>query len=163
MNIYTISFFGHRDFYEHHKCENKLILIIKDLINTKEYVEFLIGRNGEFDTFISSIIREIKNSTWDKNSALTLVLPYATSEYINNKESFDKYYDEVEICRSSSTAHYKSAIQIRNKEMVNRSDLIIFYVEQNYGGAYQTLEYAKKLNKNFINLATKECYQTRHF
>ena len=34
----------------------------------------------------------------------------------------------------------KSAFQVRNKSMVDRSDLVICYVETNEGGAYQTIE-----------------------
>ena len=57
MNTFTVSFFGHRDFSEHYLYEDKLIEIIKDLIRTKEYVEFLVGRNGEFDIFATSCVR----------------------------------------------------------------------------------------------------------
>lgn len=52
----------------------------------------------------------------------------------------------------SCKAHPKSAIQIRNKYMVNRSDLVIFYVETTSGGAYQTMKYADKQCKNIINI-----------
>ena len=37
--------------------------------------------------------------------------------------------------------------------MVDQADLIIAYVDHPYGGAYKTLEYAKKKQKNIINLA----------
>ena len=153
MNIYTVSFFGHRDFYAHHKCESKLEPIIRELLNTKEYVDFLVGRNGEFDIFASSIVRRAKKNVWDANSSLVLILPYPTAEYTNSQEYFDNFYDEIEISEKASLSHFKSAMQIRNKEMVDRSDLIICYIERNSGGAYQTIEYAKKQNKKIINLA----------
>ena len=153
MDIYTVSFFGHRDFYAHHKCEAKLEPIIRELLNTKEYVDFLVGRNGEFDVFASSIVRRAKKNIWDANSSLVLVLPYPTSEYTNSQEYFEDFYDEIEISEKASMSHFKSAMQIRNKEMVDRSDLVICYIERNSGGAYQTIEYAKKQNKRIINLA----------
>ena len=84
-----------------------------------------------------------------------LVLPYDTAEYRNNREIFDNYYDEVEICEKTCTAHYKSAIQIRNKAMVDRSDLVVFYLEYKSGGAYQTYKYAVKQKKKII-LINKE-------
>jgi len=37
--------------------------------------------------------------------------------------------------------------------MVDRSDLIVFYVERNSGGAYQTLRYAEKQEKAYINIS----------
>ena len=49
--------------------------------------------------------------------------------------------------------HFKSAHQIRNRFMVDRSDLVIFCVGHNSGGAYQTMQYAKKANANIVNLS----------
>lgn len=53
-------------------------------------------------------------------------------------------------------AHYKAAIQIRNKEMVELSDLIVCYIKNNRGGAYKTMDYATKHEKDIINLAKYE-------
>ena len=47
-------------------------------------------------------------------------------------------------------------MQIRNREMVDRSDLVIFCVERSSGGAYQTMKYAVKQEKNIINLCADE-------
>ena len=87
------------------------------------------------------------------NSALVLVLPYLTAEYENNHQSFHEYYDEIEICQDAAEGHYKAAIQVRNQEMVDRSDLIVCCIEHNSGGAFQTVEYAKKKNKEIVNLS----------
>ena len=62
-------------------------------------------------------------------------------------------YDEVEICSESDGSHPKAAYQIRNRCMVDRSDLVIFYVTHNSGGAYQTMQYAKSIGKTIINIA----------
>lgn len=82
-----------------------------------------------------------------------LVLPYPTAEYLGNKKHYHKYYSDIEISFAASNAHPKSAIQIRNREMVDRADLVICYVEHNEGGAYKTMKYALKQNKQVINLA----------
>ena len=66
--------------------------------------------------------------------------------------SFFDYYDEIEVYETSSNAHFKSAIQIRNRYIIDKSDLTIFYVNTSRGGAYQTYCYAKNQNKNIINL-----------
>ena len=47
----------------------------------------------------------------------------------------------------------KRAYQIRNRQMVDRSDLVVFYVEHNSGGAYQTMRYAQERGKQIVNLA----------
>jgi len=152
MNLYTVSFFGHRQIVNVFAIEQRLETLIRELLITKEYVELLIGRDGEFDQLVASTVRRCKRSIRDDNSALVLVLPYPTAEYRNNEQSFYEYYDEIEICAESAERHFKSAHQIRNRSMVDRSHLVVFCVEHNSGGAYQTMQYAKKANANIINL-----------
>ena len=126
---------------------------IRILLESKEYVEFLVGRNGEFDQLVSSTVRRVKRNYRDDNSALVLVLPYLSAEYEKNEEAFQEYYDEAEICQSSSAAHFKAVMQLRNREMVGRSDLVVCYIEHNSGGAFQTVQYEKKKNQEIVNLS----------
>lgn len=156
MEVYTVAFFGHRMLDYSLQIENRLDIIIKRLISEKTYVEFLVGRNGEFDQYVSSAIIRTKRTYRDDNSFHILVLPYATAEYLNNVRSFEEYYDEIEICQESARAHYKSAIQIRNRLMVDRADLIVCCIDRELGGAYQTIQYAQKQKKRIINLAAGE-------
>ncbi len=75
-------------------------------------------------------------------------------EYRDNEQEYLKYYDEVEICEESSTVHFKSAIQIRNKSMIDRSDLVVCCIQHETGGAYQSVQYAIQKNIEVINLAS---------
>ena len=95
LDIYTVAFFGHRYIDNPLKVEALLEEQIRKLINEKEYVDFLVGRNGEFDQCASSTVLRVRKNVRDDNSALVLVLPYATSEYLNNEESFNEYYTDV--------------------------------------------------------------------
>ena len=61
MNIYTVSFFGHREIERPIEIENRLDKLLHDLINQNEYIEFLIGRDGEFDLLASSAIKRAIN------------------------------------------------------------------------------------------------------
>ena len=54
MEPFTISFFGHRRIENLVSIESKLISIVRDLLKSKAYVEFLVGRNGDFDQLVSS-------------------------------------------------------------------------------------------------------------
>ena len=155
LDIYTVAFFGHRYIDNPLNVEELLEEPIRKLINEKEYVDFLVGRNGEFDQCVSSTVLRVRKNVRDDNSALVLMLPYPTAEYLNNEEYFHDYYTDVEISHAASMAHPKSAIQIRNREMVDRSDLVICYVDNNHGGAWQTVKYAMEKEKNIINLAEK--------
>ena len=153
MNIYTVSFFGHRHLSDQFAIEERLDPILRDLINSKEYVEFLVGRDGEFDQLVSSAIIRAKEKYGYGNVSHILVLPYERADYRDNKESFERYYDEVEICAESQCAYPKAAIGIRNRVIVDRSDMVICYVEHRSGGAYAAVSYADRQNKHIINLA----------
>ena len=153
MEIFTVAFFGHRYIDNPFRIEERLEEHIYRLLAEKEYVDFLVGRDGEFDQFASSAVLRIRKRYRDDNSSLILVLPYARAEYLNNEESYHNYYSEVEISYEASKAHPKAAIQIRNREMVDRADLILCCIEREHGGAWQTIQYAIKQGKTVINLA----------
>ena len=92
MNLFAVSFFGHREVDDPFVIEQQLEVIIRELLHSKEYVEFLVGRDGEFDQLVSSTIRRCKRTIRDDNSSLVLVLPYMTVEYRNNEQAFHEYY-----------------------------------------------------------------------
>lgn len=75
MEIFTVSFFGHRKVSQFSLVEERLEAVIQRLLEEKEYVEFLVGRSGEFDQLASSAVRRTKRTLRDDNSALVLVLP----------------------------------------------------------------------------------------
>lgn len=152
MDDFTVSFFGHRSISYPLRVEEKLDKIIRDLLKQKAYVTFLVGRDGEFDLAATSTIHRCKRLVRSDNSALTWVLPYVTADFTNNENAYWDYYDEIEVCEASALSHYKAAFQARNKYMVDRSDLIIFCIEHNHGGAYQTMRYAIKQGKQIINI-----------
>lgn len=153
LDIYTVSFFGHRNMECGSEIGNRLDRLLHDLIRQKEYVEFLIGRDGDFDLLASAAIRQAVRDHGYGNTHFTLVLPYMKAEYRDNEQSYLDYYDEVEICSESANAHPKSAIQVRNRNIVDRSDLIICCIQHKSGGAYKTIKYAEKQGKRIINLA----------
>ena len=153
MNIYTVSFFGHRIIDRPLPVERRIEALIQKLLSEKEYVEFLVGRDGDFDQLASSTVRRCKRTFRDDNSALVWVMPYETAEYRENEEAFHSYYDDIEVCSVSACCHYKKAHQARNREMVSRSDLVVFFVDRKTGGSYQTLQFARKTGKHIVNLA----------
>lgn len=131
------------------RVERRLEELIKELLFTKQYVEFLVGRDGDFDLLVASVIRRCKRECRSDNSSLVWVLPYMTADFRDNEESYREYYDEIEVF---SGTHYKAAFQQRNRSMIDRSDLAVFYVEKTEGGAYSTMEYAAAQSVETINL-----------
>lgn len=155
LKIFTVAFFGHRYLDDFFRVEFLVEEQIRKMIVEKEYVDFLVGRNGDFDQCVSSTVHRTWKNYRDDNSSLVLLLPYLTAEYTNNQKNFDDYYSNVEISYAAAAAHPKAAIQIRNREMVDRADLIVCYVERNEGGAYKAMKYALSIDKPVINLATR--------
>lgn len=149
----TVSFFGHRIIEDYQAVESKLYELIRILIaNSHNEIEFLIGRNGDFDQMAASVIRRLKKESDCVNASLTLILPYETAELRKNAEAFENYYDSIEICEASALCNPKYAIVARNRDMVDRSDMVVVYVKNKTGGAYQSLKYAEKNQKRIINL-----------
>lgn len=149
MEVYTVSFFGHRRLYNSIRIEERLEQYVRELLQTKKYVEFLVGKDGDFDILVASVIRRCKRLYRDDNSSLVLVLPYMRVDLRDNEESYREYFDEIEVFSGS---HYKSAFQERNRAMVDRADLVFFAVNRTEGGAYSTMKYAQAKGKEIINL-----------
>ena len=120
---------------------------------TKQYIEFLVGREGEFDILAASVVKRVKKQMDYGNCSLIWVLPYMKAEFRDNEKEFLEYFDDVEICEQSAKAHFKSAMQIRNRVMVDKSDLIICCIQHKSGGAYKTVQYAQKQGQTIINIA----------
>ena len=152
MDIYRVAFFGHRRIDKFREIEERLVPILKELILTKEYVEFYIGRNGDFDEFVASVIKRVQKQLDRDNNVMILTLPYTVKDI----EYYEDYYDEIVIPDAIGKAHPKGAITLRNKWMVEESDLVVCYVERESGGAYSAVKYAKKLNKRVVNIGSAE-------
>lgn len=149
--IYRVAFFGHRRIYNIRKIEEKLVPILNELILTKEYVEFYIGRNGDFDEFVASVIKRVQKQLDRDNNVMILTLPYTVKDI----EYYEDYYDEIVIPEAIGKAHPKASITLRNRWMAETCDLVICYIEREEGGAYAAVKYAMKKNMEIINICEK--------
>lgn len=140
--------FGHRNYYKDIKAD--LQTVIERLIIEDGVTFFLTGGMGNFDSLFSSAVRTCK--IYHKNVQLVLVKPYFSNELNANKEYYEYYYDDVIIPEEIAECHYKSAITKRNRWMVDRSDIVISGVYRDYGGAYEAIRYANKLDKHVIDI-----------
>ena len=152
---FIVCLFGHRRIDEPVLVEERLRVVIEEIVDAHKCVEFLVGREGEFDLLASSVIKDIKRRKDCPDCSLTLIMPYLKADFLNNQQGYEDYYDSVQLCEEFSANHPKSAIKVRNRYMVDRSDLCIFYVASTSGGAYQTMRYARRRGKNVINLGEK--------
>lgn len=146
----VISFCGHRDFIKTEKVVEQLFLILEEVVGENS-VLFYLGGYGGFDNFAYECCKKYKSA--HANVKLVFVTPYLTESYQKNrlqgiKDNFDDIiYPELE------KRLPRLAVLFRNYYMVEAADYVVAYVNRDWGGAYKTLEYAKKLGKKIINLA----------
>ena len=152
--IYHVSFIGNRQVEHFIEVEEQLTKIVKDLIRSKEFVEFYIGRNGDFDILAASVIKRAQENYGKSNNSLILVIPYPIADL----EYMEKYYDEIWYPDELHGVHYKSAITKRNEWFVEHSDLLIAYVTKDHGGAYDCMKKAQQKN---VTVAQIGCVESK--
>ncbi len=142
-----ITFAGHRDANITGEIENKLkAAIINNLGNEKTI--FYCGGYGAFDNAAAKTIKALKEDY--PNIESIFVTPYLEGNRLQEfKQSF--LYDEI-LYPDLESVPRRFAISRRNKFMVESAELIIAYVNVNYGGAYEALQLAKRKGKKIINL-----------
>ena len=137
-----VTFCGHSIISNKEELSKKLSDTIEELIKEGADV-FYLGGYGDFDILSA---REVKKAKLNHNNVVSvLVLPYLEHKY--NKELYDEtVYPDIE------SVPKRYAISARNKWMVDVSDVIVSFVDHDWGGAAKTLEYAKKRGKRVISL-----------
>ena len=157
LDTYRVSFIGHREVENFRFIEEQVEDIVKELIQTKEFVEFYVGRNGEFDIMVASVIKMAQRDYGTSNNSLILVLPYP----IADMDDMEKYYDEVWYPQELYNVHYKAAITKRNEWFVNNSEMLVAYVERDYGGAYECLKKAQQKDIQITLINNKKAVDNR--
>lgn len=148
----SCTFAGHREVYGRN-VESSIEIAIESILKKDNSFVFYSGDMGEFDKMCSAAVRAAKRRHPKLDIKLMVVLPYMMAKVNTDKDFYKNLYDEIIISMELSDAHYKSAITKRNRWIIDRSDCLIAYVYRDFGGAYATLKYACRMEKEIINLA----------
>ena len=146
------TFAGHREVYQA-GVESKIEKTVCQLLQTDHEFIFYTGGMGSFDDMCSSAVRAAKRHHSGLNISLSLVLPYMSNRLNTEKEYYHSLYDEIIIPAELADVHYRSAIKMRNRWMVDQAVHVIAYVHRDFGGAHDTMKYARRQGKSVINLA----------
>ena len=144
------SFFGHRFVLEKEEVKEQLKSLAQRLIKEEDVDVFYLGEQGDFEIIAAEVLSELKTSY--PFIQRIEILCFAEQLQRNGKIKSDgfEYLDELDRCKR------KARIIKRNQWVIDNSDILVFYVNTPYGGAYQSYLYAKKKKKDIVNLTQLE-------
>ena len=153
----TIAFAGHSSIASGDEIKKMVKKEIKNNIFGSNKVVCLLGGYGDFDEICASACRELKSEYDFIETAY--VSPYISlSEQNKIKEMQALALYDTSIYPPIENVPPKFAIAKRNEWMMTNADLVIAYVSQKRGGAYKSLQVAKRRNKKIINLYAQKSH-----
>lgn len=136
-------FFGHREVV--HNIRAELKSVIEKLIVTEKVGNFYVGNQGQFDSMVYSVLKELKKQY--PQIRYTVVLAYMPNERIKEIYGYDTIYPE-----GLETVPKHFAISKRNDWMISHSEYAVCYVHKITGGAAKFREKAKKKGLKICDL-----------
>ena len=146
-----ITFLGHSTLPDTSELYEGVKRAILQNVAENEKILFYCGGYGDFDELCASVCRSARHEIGD--CEIIFVTPYITeSQQRKTDEKIKlKLYDSS-IYPPIEHVPPRFAISKRNEWMIEQSDLIIAYVNHDFGGAYTALRYAMRKKKRIINL-----------
>lgn len=140
----TCTFFGHKDAPPNLKPALKEK--ITELIEQHGVSVFYVGNHGQFDSMALASLRELTKIY--PHIRYYVVLAYFPKE--KSPEENTLLPEGIELC------HPKSAVNYRNKWMLNKAEYVITHVTRKWGGAYSFYKRSIKQNRKVINITENE-------
>ena len=139
----TITFAGHSFISSNNKEKEMVKEQIRNNIIDVKLVTCYLGGYGDFDEICARACRELKQEYDDIE--VVYVTPYISlSEQAKIKEMQSYGLCDTSIYPPIENVPLRFAISKRNEWMMTNADLIIAYVNRSYGGAYKSLQVAKR-------------------
>ena len=129
----TCCFFGHREVTNN--IREKLTAIIKKLITEENVTEFYVGNQGQFDSMVYSVLKELKANY--PQIRYSVILAYMPDEHIKKVCGENTLFPD-----GMESVPKKFAISKRNDWMIQQSDFAVCYVHKITGGAAKFREKA---------------------
>lgn len=142
----TCTFFGHRTITD--DIEHKLYALIENLIINNGVSLFYVGNQGAFDYCVRNCLKILRQKY--PHIRYAVVLAYLPRE--TKKDDYEDYSDTI-FPDGLEVTPPKFAIVKRNRWMIEKSDYVITYVKNPYGGAAKFKELSEKKGKVVYNIA----------
>ena len=151
--------------------EKPLREVLERLVTERGVRVFYTGGMGEFDELFARTVRSMKREY--PSLRLVFVMPYLTRELSTGKQRYgaayggqiaratydgpgmgwhEAQYDGILIPAELDGVHPKAAIGLRNRWMVDRSDIVIAALHRDFGGAAEAVRYAEKRGKEVVRI-----------
>lgn len=139
------TFFGHREINNSKELAEKLYDVLGYLIENRGVRNFYVGHNGGFDSLVLQALRKMSKTYEIKYSVILA--------YMNlNKEYHDYDFFETIYPENLEKAPLRFAIDKRNRWMINKSDIVVTYINSRIGGAATYVELCEKRGLQIISL-----------
>ena len=143
-----VAFIGHREVKNKDLVEMRLFSLVEKLI-LEGYNGFIFGSNSQFDDLAYHVVMKLR----EKYSHIKVFNFYCGNENPCEKRFFDKVHFP-ENCRNAGRKLYIE----RNKAMIDFSQVVAFYYEDDYiphtqtaSGTKIAYDYALKHGKEIFN------------
>ena len=140
------TFFGHRDCPS--SIKEKLHEEIERLICHHGVDTFYIGTQGSVDRITYAVLVDLRKRY--QHMKIYCVLAYMPK--LSDIAQDRSVLDDTILPEGIEKVHPRYAIPHRNNWMIDHSDYVIAYVTHTFGGAYQSVERAKKKGIEIIGI-----------
>ncbi len=154
MKNKSACFTGHRDIdpVKVPRIREKLREIIIKCIE-EGFTDFYNGGARGYDLLSAEEVLKLKKTY--PSLRLHIIVPCANQTRGWREEDVIRY-EKVTACADEvkclSPVYFDGCMQVRNRYMVDNSELLIAYLERAYGGSAGTVTYAEKNGKEIINV-----------
>ena len=128
-----------------HDIRQKLTETIENLIISEKVDNFYVGNQGQFDSMVYSVLKELKAKY--PHIRYTVVLAYMPDEHIKELYGEDTLFPD-----GLENVPKKFAISKRNDWMIQQSGFAVCYVHKITGGAAKFREKAEKKGLRVIDV-----------
>ena len=146
-----ISFAGHAKLSSHDSIKEIVKEQIRKNIVGAEKVICYLGGYGDFDAICARACKELKEEEISIESVfVTPYMDFSSQAKLKDLQTCGLY--DVVMYPPLEGVPPRFAILKRNEWMMKNADLVIAYVDHEYGGAYQSLRMARRRKKKIINV-----------
>ena len=138
----TVTFFGHSD--APRSIETRLKTLLIQLIEEQGACLFYVGNHGAFDRIVQSTLALLQKT--HPHIQCRIVLAYLPNHQTAASDIATVYPEGLEVVPQ------RFAISKRNQWMIRHADLVITYVQHDWGNAARYKDMAKRWRKTVIEL-----------